>query len=79
MGGGDGRELAYPELGCGAFGKWLVAIEDFEGKEKEELEEGGVVRVEEDVGVLGHDFVDEGNAVERDLRVGFGFCRVDVS
>lgn len=29
--------------------------------------------VEEDVGVFGHDLVDEDDAVLRDFRVGFGF------
>ncbi len=66
---------AYPELGRGGFGEGLVAVEDFDGEEEEELEERREVGLEEDVGVLGHDLVDEGDAVQGDFRVGFGFCR----
>jgi hypothetical protein len=70
-----GKGEAYPELGCCPLGKRLVAVEDLDGEEEEEFEELGVVRVEEHVGVFGHDLVDEGDAVEGDFRVGFGFCR----
>ncbi len=70
---GDEKE-AYPELGRGGFGEGLVAVEDFDGEEEEELEERREVGLEEDVGVLGHDLVDEGDAVEGDFRVGFRFC-----